>query len=127
MASNVDFERCDSKYIRIVTYNDLRKNYRSITHSVLDFTLKKVIPNGLQLCFMDINVYLDVIYGVYYLFIYSLFWIFIEFSGNISTGTKSEETTTKSYGTYSNRWKTSNNHKILIKNHIYRNLFWKKK
>eukprot|EP01084_Bolivina_argentea_P131186 231593_1 len=115
MASNVDFYRCDSKYIRIVIYNDLRKNYRSITHSVLDFTLKKVIPNGLKLCFMDTNVYFDAIYGVYYLFIYSLFWIFIEFSGNISTGTKSEETTTKSYGTYSNRWKTSNNHKISIK------------
>eukprot|EP01084_Bolivina_argentea_P131187 231595_1 len=115
MASNVDFYRCASKYIRNVIYDDLFKNYWSISHSVLDFTVQKVIPNGSNLCFMDINVYLDAIYGVYYLFIYSLFWIFIEFSGNISTGTKSEETTTKSYGTYSNRWKTSNNHKISIK------------
>eukprot|EP01084_Bolivina_argentea_P131181 231583_1 len=80
MACNVDFDRCASKYIKNVIYKDPHKNYRSISYFVLNFTVKRFSPNGLNLCFMDIQVYFDAIYGLYYLFIfvilefYRIFW-----------------------------------------------------
>eukprot|EP01083_Nonionella_stella_P285911 973158_1 len=81
MASNLHFERCGSNFIINVIYSDLLQYYRSNRYLVLQFTLEKIIPNQLQLCFMDIKDYLEVIYAVFYKYYHLFMVVIIQFYG----------------------------------------------
>eukprot|EP01083_Nonionella_stella_P285910 973157_1 len=81
MASNLHFAKCGSNFIINVVYSDLLQYYRSNRYLVLQFTLENIIPNQLQLCFMDIKDYLEVIYAVFYKYYHLFMVVIIEFYG----------------------------------------------
>eukprot|EP01084_Bolivina_argentea_P141523 248677_1 len=79
MASNLDFERCGGKYITNGIYNDLLQYSRSTSHLDLRRSITRIIQNELQLYYMAIKDYFNVIYELFYNHIHLFILAIMEF------------------------------------------------